>query len=352
MMETETFPVTFETISCPLCHADQPSPYLTASDYLWKMPGEFQIVQCAKCQHVYLNPRPTLETIGHYYPLHYTPYHLDVEPEHSEAETEAAGQPLSSQPWYLSRSVRRIPGLRALYRWLRHNEGDYIPAVDAEVPRGLEIGCAGGAFLTHLRERGWEVWGVEPSEAPARRAREQGLPVHVGTLESAGFPEQTFDAVFAWMVVEHLHDPQGTLHELRRVLKPGGRFAFSVPNLGCWEPKIFGKYWYCVQAPTHLHHFTPRTIRRLLDETGFVTEYILHQRVLLNLPGSLGIWMNERFPRWSLGRKLIEFTDNPGLWGELAMSPLAKLLATLRQGGRLTVIARRGDATKQSGETV
>jgi SAM-dependent methyltransferase len=344
MVEAETFPVPFETVSCPLCHADQPSPFLTASDYLWNMPGKFQIVRCSGCRHVYLNPRPTMESIGYYYPEHYTPYHLDGEPEQPEAATEAEGPPLSGQPWYLSRFVRGIPGLRAMYYWLLRNDGEFIPVVDAEKPHGLEVGCAGGGFLNRLRKCGWEVQGVELSEAPALLAREQGLRVHVGTLETAEFPDETFDAVFAWMVVEHLHDPQETLREIRRILKPGGWFAFSVPNLGCWEPKVFGKYWYCVQAPTHLHHFTPRTIRRLLGETGFVTERIIHQRNLLNLPGSLGIWLKQRCPGWSLGRRLIEFTNHPGLCGELAMSPLAKLLATLRQGGRLTVVAQRGPA--------
>ena len=151
-----------------------------------------------------------------------------------------------------------------------------------------------------------------------------------------------FRCGFAWMVIEHLHDPQATLREIRRIAKESAWLVFSVPNVGCWEPLIFRRYWYSLQLPTHLHQFTPHTLRQLLHQNGFELVRVIHQRNVLSIVGSLGIWLREQFPWIRLGPKLVRFADDVSLWGRLALAPLAILLAWLHQGGRLTVVARFG----------
>ncbi len=332
--------IVWEQVPCPMCGSPRWSAYLKGREALFGMPGEFQLVRCRDCRHVYLNPRPAAECIHHFYPRAYGPHHL-IEPSRAADETTIGGAGAETRgPWYLSRSVRAVPGLRRLYYWLSETYAEVIPDVDASSKRALELGCADGRFLMRLQRSGWEVQGVELAEEPARRAMARGLKVHVGRLEPGLFPEKWFDAVFAWMVIEHLHDPPATLGEVRRVAKDSAWLVFSVPNFACWEPKVFGRYWYSLELPRHLHQFTPRTLRRLLEQSGFQIVRLIHQRNLLNLVGSVGLWWRAWFPGSRLGRRLVEYPDHPGLWSQLAMAPPAILLAWLRQGGRLTVVAR------------
>lgn len=339
--------IEYEEVPCPLCGSADESPLLSGRDNLYGVPGEFRLVRCRQCRHVYLNPRPTSATIGLCYPPAYGPHQCDEEREDENKTAESD----SGSPWYLSSWVRRIPGLRSLYYWLADSKSEYIPQVDNSRKRALEIGCATGSFLMRLREEGWDATGVELAEAPAGEAARRGFDVHIGTLESAAFADASFDAVFAWQVVEHLPDPKQTLREIHRVLKPRGWFAFSVPNFACWERWVFGRCWHTLELPRHLHQFTPRTLRMMLSETGFDSVKIIHQRNVLNIILSLGIVLRRRFPDSTLGQRLIDFTDQPTMWWQLILAPLAKLLAVLRQGGRLTVIARSKPAISDSRTT-
>jgi len=204
---------------------------------------------------------------------------------------------------------------------------------------GLEIGCADGLFLERLRDSGWQVAGVEPAREPALAARARGLKVHVGTLESANWPTGTFHAVFAHMVMEHLHDPKGTFREIRRILRSDGWLVFSVPNAGAWELSLFREYWHGLHAPYHLQHFSLDGLRDLLRMTDFSMQQIIFQCNAINIVGSIGAWLQCRYPNTSIGRRFIDFTDYPSVWGQLALSPLAKFLAWIGQAGRLTIIA-------------
>lgn len=337
--------ITWEHVPCPLCGSDQYAVHLVTRDLLFSLPGEFQLVRCKACRHLYLNPRPSADCIHHFYPKHYGPHHLAAS---DESLTSTQGDSVNSgkRPWYLSRLIRGIPGLRSLYYWLSESHAEVIPEVHDSPKRALELGCADGCFLERLQQQGWEAQGVELVAGPARRAQQRGLQVHVGQLEPGLFPSRYFDAVFAWMVIEHLHDPQATLREIRRIAKESAWLVFSVPNVGCWEPLIFRRYWYSLQLPTHLHQFTPHTLRQLLHQNGFELVRVIHQRNVLSIVGSLGIWLREQFPWIRLGPKLVRFADDVSLWGRLALAPLAILLAWLHQGGRLTVVARvRPDAS-------
>lgn len=330
--------VRWESANCVLCGGSSNHPVLEADDSLFGCPGLFRLVRCDGCGHYFLNPRPTPDTIGRFYPDDYAP-HAEQAADARAVESSVPETAGPATPWYLSSPMRRVPGLRRLYYWLSDSRSEIIPHIDSDRPRALEVGCGSGRFLQKLRESGWDVTGIEPAERPARRCRERGLHVHTGTLESVHLDSASFDAVFAWMVVEHLHDPAAALREMRRLLKPDGKLMFSVPNFACWEPRVFGRNWFSLQLPTHLHQFTPRTLRRLARQNGFRIESLIHQSNLNNVTGSVGIWLNRRFPQRTWGKRLIDFTSNPSLWGSLSIAPAAKLLAALRQGGRLTVIA-------------
>lgn len=334
MQDGSLEPVELEETPCPVCGCEFARPFRRGRDLCYGCPGEFQMVRCDTCGHVYVNPRPTPASIGRFYPPEYGPHH---DTAGSAATTALSGRG-SLRKW-----LGHIGWIRRGYDWIVESRGHIIPVPTAtDAPRGLELGCSSGAFLETLRSRGWNVTGVEPSVTAARQAQQKGLDVRIGTLESSTFPDAEFDAVFAWMVLEHVHDPPATVGNIFRLLKPAGTLVFSVPNFGCWEATVAGRYWWALDLPRHLQHFTPRILRRLLRDAGFEGIEIIHQRNAFNLVGTVGIWLLTRFPRKrSWGDRLIRFIDNPRAGGILALAPLAWFFAAIRQGGRLTVVARK-----------
>jgi len=104
----------------------------------------------------------------------------------------------------------------------------------APVVRGecaLDVGCGPGALTVRLAERLGEpqVAGVDPS-APfveAARARLPDADIRLAAAEALPFPDATFDAVYAHLVVPFMADADAGAAEMRRVARPGGRIAVT-----------------------------------------------------------------------------------------------------------------------------
>lgn len=352
-----------ERSPCPLCGGHRTHVVVSTPDLLGGIPGEFTVEACQQCGHRFLNPRPTPAALAACYPAHYGPHQsrlpsataplADTEAvaaAGTDSEAPAAASAAAGRPWYLRYlPLKHIPGLRSLYYWLLADNSQPVPPAAsfrtagpaAAPPRALELGCATGRYLRLLQQAGWEVVGVEPSTPAAAAARAAGLPVLTGTLDTVRLDDQSFDLVAAWMVLEHVPEPRATLQTIHELLRPSGRLLLSIPNAGCWEPRVFGRSWYSWEPPRHLQHFTPRSIRRLLTECGFTSISIQHQQNLSNVLGSAGLLLHRCCPGSRLGQRLIDYPTTPGTVGQLLSAPLAHLLAWLRQGGRLTISATR-----------
>jgi 2-polyprenyl-3-methyl-5-hydroxy-6-metoxy-1,4-benzoquinol methylase len=155
---------------------------------------------------------------------------------------------------------------------------EYCDLIERYRTRGslLDVGCSAGFFLKAARDRGWETCGVEMSADTAALARERhGLRVITGALEEAELAASSFDVVTMWDVIEHLEDPRRALLEVSRVLKRGGLLALATPNLDGLFPRLSLRAsgitgtWPHPEPPHHLFQFSKRTIRALLEQTGF-----------------------------------------------------------------------------------
>jgi 2-polyprenyl-3-methyl-5-hydroxy-6-metoxy-1,4-benzoquinol methylase len=134
----------------------------------------------------------------------------------------------------------------------------------------LEVGCGNGAFLARMRDRGWQVQGVEVDPAAARIAEDTfGLHVDVGTLEEANYPSDSFDALAMNHVIEHVSDPIGLLRGCHRVLKPGGELIVVTPNMNGIGHKRFQRHWRDLEPPRHLHLFSQSSLESIARQTGF-----------------------------------------------------------------------------------
>ena len=144
------------------------------------------------------------------------------------------------------------------------------------------------------------------------------------------------------MVLEHLHDPVLALRKLHRWVEPRGWLVLSVPNAGSLEFRIFKDRWYALQLPNHLYHYTPQTVRKMLEAGGWKTIRIFHQRVLSNLLGSIGFWLRDRKAAPHLAHRLVSLPGGSGRVNYI-FYPMALFLSLFGQTGRMTIWARRID---------
>jgi len=134
--------------------------------------------------------------------------------------------------------------------------------------RILEIGCSAGTLLILLKSKGWEVWGVEPSES-AEAARKKGIRVIKEYFERAKLTNGYFDAIVLNHTLEHLENPISILKKAKTLLKKGGILLVDVPNFGSLSAKVFGRYWGYLAPGEHLWHFTPETLKKVFKKVGF-----------------------------------------------------------------------------------
>jgi len=205
----------------------------------------FRVLECLNCRLVFVHPFPDIATLAVHYDADYY------------------------RDWICQQKNKRIRMWEGrLNKLEKRRQGEHL----------LDVGCGDGAFLKLAQERGWEISGTEHSSFAANYVSEAlGIPVFCGEIFDAGYPENSFDVVTMWHVLEHLTDPKRYLREIHRILKPSGLLVIAVPNvndyimqaayrLGKRRPlKLFSKD----DREIHLYHFSDKTLRNYLRNTGF-----------------------------------------------------------------------------------
>lgn len=134
--------------------------------------------------------------------------------------------------------------------------------------RVLDVGCGTGRATAALAERGARVWGVEPEEEMAARARERVSTVKVAPAERLPFKDGWFERVLMWLVV-HLVDRPQAFAEAARVLQQDGRLVVAT-----FDPAHFDRYWLnrffpSLEAIDRARFPDPDRLRSELAAAGF-----------------------------------------------------------------------------------
>ncbi len=176
-------------------------------------------------------------------------------------------------PDVLSQHLSRVPVHRALIRALEHR----LFAQETLVHPVLDIGCGDGHYAAAAFPGGIDV-GIDVTEAIVAEARQNGPYGRVEVASGTALPyaDESFLTVVSNCVIEHIPDIEALVREVSRVLAPGGRFIFSVPDDRFTEML-----------------FTVRTLRRL------------------GLDG-----LAERYGRWWNGNAAHYHLDSPQTWSE------------------------------------
>ncbi len=221
---------------CSICGHTGAADFLIAPDRFHWRREVYTLKRCASCSYVWLDNPPKPQEMAPHYD---EDYHKTI---------AAGGEGFADVRW------RRPREIVAQY------------SLDGAI---LDVGCSSGAFLSTLKGGAWKLYGIEMEASTAERARTaSGAEVFVGDAERAPFAPESFDVITCFDVLEHVYRPRPFLEKVLSWLKPGGIFLTQLPNIGSWEARAFGTYWYGLELPRHLSHFSPESLRHITKDVG------------------------------------------------------------------------------------
>jgi len=139
----------------------------------------------------------------------------------------------------------------------------------------LDFGCNAGLFLKEAQKRNYKIYGIELSAAAIQYAR---VAFGITTIQRGfdaplqEFPDNFFDVITAFDVLEHLQNPKTIFDCIYDKLCPGGIFVFTAPNIKSFYARLSGNHWHAL-VPAHLSYFSPRFIRHLEKTSKFELVY-------------------------------------------------------------------------------
>ncbi len=193
----------------------------------------------------------------------------------------------------------------------------------------LDVGCALGFFLDEARADGWSASGVDVSPYAADWARrELNLDIRP---EATSWIESgcRFDVVTFFQVLEHVARPDEMLDVVRESQRPGGLLVLETWNRASWIPRLSGRRWQQVNAPTVIHLFDRCTLRLLLARHGYEVQWTGRTTKLVRLEFAL------RLLERSVGRLV------GSALRALERTPLSRAALRYSLGDLISVVAQR-----------
>jgi len=221
------------SVSCPICSEVKSKQLFATKDYVFSCTEDvFAVRKCVSCGGAYLSPRPVKSSIPIYYPNEF----------YWSWEGEA-----SALSWDEILNMRMVQ-LKEKSAWI-----DDLPP-----GRLLDIGAQKGEFLWYMKQRGWDVEGVELENTVPNPAN---MPIKYGDFLEMEFQEETYDVITFWAVLEHVYEPALFFEKAARLLRPGGRIVGLVTNINSIQSRIYQADDY----PRHLTIFSKKSLRVLSE---------------------------------------------------------------------------------------
>lgn len=229
---------------CPVCGASRIREVFPVKDHTVSHES-FAVWQCDECTLRFTQDVPDAETIAPYY--------------HSENYISHT----NTSKGFINRLYQRVRR-----KTLRQKRKLVIKLTGKKTGTLLDIGSGTGAFVQEMRTQGWQVTGLEP-DAGARQVAQEDFATTLDGIDSFyRLPAASFDAITMWHVLEHVHDLQGYMAQLKKLLREDGRLFIAVPNYTSKDAAFYKQYWAAYDVPRHLYHFSPASLQRLMEGHG------------------------------------------------------------------------------------
>ncbi len=249
--------------------------YAKPDNWLRNTLYQFPVVECLDCGLVYVNPRPSPESMAMFYPPGY----------HDNRDTAESNKRYALQKAHL-------------------------PALEGK--RVLDIGCARGDFLSYLLgDTGdFEAFGVD---AYSDYVTDKRIRFYSESLLDLACEAQSFDLVMAWAVFEHLHYPSAYFKKAAQLLKSNGEMIILVTN----SESLYGRHAYTEDVPRHTYHYSASTLEKYGQKAGLRLTEIYYSDNIFDGRGTGTI-------AYALG-KLAGFTWEKQMLGRLGLATKAAL---------------------------
>lgn len=200
-----------------------------------------QIVRCKRCGYLYANPRWSATQL------------MDAYGAVEDATYVAERQ---------GRELTFAKHLQAMEKQVGTANGRSL----------LDVGAYVGIFVEAALAAGWAAVGVEPSSWAAKEAQQEGLPIICGTQDAPELENKVFDVITMWDVIEHVDDPSAEMAKAFGRLKPGGWLVVHTMDVDSWASRILRARWPWYMD-MHIHYFSQRTMRQMLEKNGFKVKW-------------------------------------------------------------------------------
>jgi 2-polyprenyl-3-methyl-5-hydroxy-6-metoxy-1,4-benzoquinol methylase len=228
---------------CPACDHEKFVEFIQCKDHFLSK-EDFTILKCENCGLLFTNPRPEENDLGRYYK--------------------------SSQ--YISHSNAKKGLINKIYHFIRrHNHKKKYKLISSYRSKGeiLDVGCATGEFLLFLKQKGWNVFGIEPDADARQFAIENNKIEAFPESELVKLGRDKFDVITLWHVLEHVSNLKPRITELYNLLKDDGILIIAVPNSQSLDAAHYGSFWAGYDVPRHLYHFDQKVIKDLFSKFNF-----------------------------------------------------------------------------------
>ncbi len=230
--------------ACPFCQSGDIHQKFVVKDYT--VSGKaFTIFQCRQCQGAFTQDVPGQDEIGPYYASENYISHSDTQ------------QGFINKAYHMVRSRTLVQKRKMLQSITQKDKGTIA-----------DIGCGTGAFLDTMQQVGWQITGFEPDETARQNAKRLYNISPLPSPEIYNQPAESFDAVTMWHVLEHVHELHAYIEQVKKILKPNGRFVVAVPNYTSADAAQYQQYWAAYDVPRHLYHFSPASMTQLMKQHG------------------------------------------------------------------------------------
>lgn len=261
-------------IGCPFCRGiERDLLFDQVQDWtFYSAPGKWSYWKCKACAALYLNPRPTIGSIGDAYSAYYT--------HSSESKSLFIRMKILLKNEYFSHLLGldlhpRI-NLPSFLGWITYPLKKRLGmpfgvSTLRDLPRGklVDVGCGSGEMLQIADQLGWDCLGLELDAQAVLTSKKNGLTVIQGSYEKLDNYPSYFDCIICSHVLEHVHDPIAVLEKMKCALKPGGVLLLSCPNSMSKAAQYFGVHWRGFEAPRHIAIPSAHYLREFLEKNGF-----------------------------------------------------------------------------------
>ncbi len=226
---------------CPYCQSDSSDLHLKLKDYFLTQ-EDFEIYRCPHCGLLFTWPRPNDSELGRY-------YKSDDYLSHNESKKGII-------PFIYNR-VKRV-NIKNKFN---------IATTAAKGKRMLDFGCGVGDFIFYAKQNGYEVAATDVSDnARNAAAKKLGTPLP-SPQQVFEMPDNSFDIITMWHVLEHIGDLKTQIFHLDRLLAQDGRLVIALPDYLSYDAQHYQKMWAAYDVPRHLNHFDKNSLQNLFSTT-------------------------------------------------------------------------------------